>query len=242
MKEIFIARKAFDACLMISADLVDVFNSTGGCAVEHTPGIDRSQQRRRGFAVRTNHDPVGMQKVLDRGALAQELGVRDHVEQPPGHAVALDRAANPLVGVDRDCTLLHNHLVAGQRAGNLAGHRFHVGEIGIARLGLRRAHRDKDRLAVAGGLVKVRREADLGVAVSLQQLRQVLLVDQGVARFQGCHLVLVVVDADNVMADLGKTHCRDQAYITRTYDGDLNRFAHECPGRPDRSSEALPSV
>jgi hypothetical protein len=39
MKEIFSARNAFDACLMISADLVEVGSSGGGCAVEHDPGI-----------------------------------------------------------------------------------------------------------------------------------------------------------------------------------------------------------
>ena len=39
MNEIFSARKAFEACLMISADFVEVFSSGGGVAVEQHPGI-----------------------------------------------------------------------------------------------------------------------------------------------------------------------------------------------------------
>jgi hypothetical protein len=39
MNEIFSARKAFEACLMISADLVEVSSNGGGAATEQEPAI-----------------------------------------------------------------------------------------------------------------------------------------------------------------------------------------------------------
>ena len=182
---------------MISALLVEVSSSGGGAVAAHTPAIascalviaalgqrriDRRQHRRRALAVRSHHDPVRMQEVHDRRALAQKLRVRHHVEPLPRRAVALHRLPNPLVRVHRHRALFHDHRVLGQRPRNLARHRLHIGEIGIARLALRRAHRDKDRLRLARRLRQIGREPDLPVAIPPQQLRQMFLVDQRRAR------------------------------------------------------------
>ena len=87
-----------------------------------------------------------MKKVLDRRALAQELGIRSHVKERPRHAIALDGAADPVVGVDRHRALLDDDLVGVDGAGNLAGHRVDIGQIGIAGLALRGAYGDEDDL------------------------------------------------------------------------------------------------
>ena len=130
----------------------------------------------------------GCRKSCDGGAFAQELGVGDDVEEAAGDAVALDGAADPLVGVDGDGALLDDDLVAGERAGDLAGDGFDVGEIGVAGFGLRGADGDEDGVAVAGGLGEVGGEADLGVAVALEQLGEMVLMDEGVAGLRGRRL------------------------------------------------------
>ena len=90
MNEIFIARNAFDACLMISALFVEVISSGGGDCIEQSPAnrfgllvIGPGQAAHRSHsaaaaarsAVRAHHDAVRMQKVLHRRAFAQKLRV-----------------------------------------------------------------------------------------------------------------------------------------------------------------------
>ena len=75
MKEILVARKAFEAYLIISAD-VDVGD-------DHRPlerRVELEQRHRHLLAGRADDDAVGPEGVLDRRALAQELGVGDDVE------------------------------------------------------------------------------------------------------------------------------------------------------------------
>ena len=69
-------------------------------------------------------------------------------------------------------------------------------------------------------------EADAGVAEAFEEFGEVLLVDEGVAGLKGGDLALVVIDADDGVADLGETDGRDQADVTRPYHGDLNGLAH----------------
>ena len=188
--------------------------------------VDAAEQGGGRFGVGADDDAVGVQEVRDGGALAQELGVGDHVEEAAGDTVALEGAADPLVGVDRDGGFFDDDLVAGEGAGDLAGDGFDVGEVGVAGLGLGRADGDEDGVAGAGGLGEVGGETDAGVAVTLEQLREVVLVDEGVAGLEGGDLALVVIDADHAVADLGEADGRDQADVTRTNNCDLNGFAH----------------
>ncbi len=167
-----------------------------------------------------------MQKVLDCGALAQKLGVGDDIEEAAGNPVALDGAADPLVGVDRNRALFNDHLVTGQGARNLAGNRLNIGKIRVASLRLRRPHGDEDRLAAAGSLVQVGGEANPVVVVSLQQLGQMFLVDQHIAGLERRHLALIVVHAHYLVANLGKADRRNQANVPGTNHCYLNRFAH----------------
>jgi hypothetical protein len=225
MNEIFSARNAFDACLIISALLVEVSSSAGGRlrrADSRNPirlvvvlasgqrSIDPGQQLGRPLAVRSHHDPVRMQKVLYRRALAQKLRIGDHVEVLPPHPIALNHAANPLIGVDRHRALFNDDLVARNMARNLAGHGLYVGQVGIAGLGLRRAHRDKNGVALPRGLGQVGRELYTRVAIAMHQLRQVPFVDERIAAFERRDLQLVVVHADHRVAHLRKTHRRNQ--------------------------------
>jgi hypothetical protein len=112
-----------------------------------------------------------MEEVLDGGALAQELGVGDDVEEAAGDPVALDGAADPLVGVDRNGGLFDDDLVAGERARNLAGDGLDVGEVGVAGLRLRGADGDEDGVAESRWPREVGGEADPGCCGSAREVR-----------------------------------------------------------------------
>ena len=77
MNETFVARNAFDAYLIISADAGSV-TSTGAC-----DALVELADAHRGLRVLApDHDAIGVQEVVHGLALAQELGIRRD-----GHAV-----------------------------------------------------------------------------------------------------------------------------------------------------------
>ena len=201
-----------------------------GLTVVGTTGerrVDFGEQSRGGVA---DAAPTTMRSGWRKSWTAvpspQELGVGDDVEEAAGDAVALDGAPDPLVGVDGYGGLLHDDLVAGERAGDLAGDGLDVGKIGIATLRLGGTDGDEDRVALARGLGEVGGETDARVAIALEHLGKMLLVDQGVPGFERRDFALVIIDADDVVTNLSEAYGRDQADISRTNDCNLNSFAH----------------
>ena len=94
-----VARKALEAYLIVSAVAASV--TISGAWVR---GEERADPGRRGLVVGPDHDPVGVEAVVDGRALAQELGVRHHrdvgaVEEP------LDQQGRS----HRDRRLVHDH-------------------------------------------------------------------------------------------------------------------------------------
>ena len=176
--------------------------------------VDVGEDGGRARRVGAHDDAVGMQEVRDGGAFAKDLGVGDHVEEFACDAVALDHAANPLVGIDGHGRLFHDHLISGERTGDLAGDRFDIGEVGIASLGLRRADRDEDGLALARGLGQIGHKTNAAVQVTLEELGQVQLVDKSVAALQRVDLALVVIDADHIVTHLSEAHSGHKADVT----------------------------
>ena len=97
---------------------------------------------------------------------------------------------------------------------NLTGDGLDEREIRVAGLRLRRSHRDEDGFARLGRLGKIRRKPNAAVAIAPHQLRQVILVNEGVAIAQRRHLTFIVVDAQDVVAHLGEAHGCHKAHVT----------------------------
>ena len=113
--------------------------------------IDAPQDFGGTLGVSPHYDAVGMQKVDHRRAFTQELGVRDHIEAALRHAIAMQHAPYPLVGVHRHCALFHDDFVAVDGAGNLRDHGLYIGEISRAGITLRRTHCNEHSLALFHG-------------------------------------------------------------------------------------------
>ena len=146
----------------------------------------RCEQVGGGFAVGADDDAVGMEEVLDGGAFAQELGVGDHVEEAAGDAVALDGAADPLVGVDRDGAFFDDDLVAGQGRGRSRRRRLRRRRDRRRRFALRSADGDEDGFAFLDGGVEVGGEAEAAIEVQGEQLGQVAARRWGRRRQRAC--------------------------------------------------------
>ena len=124
-----------------------------------------------------DHDAVGKKKVGDGSAFAQELRVRSDVEGLRVGAVAQDDLANPLAGVNRNRALLDDDFVAVDGAGDFAGNRLDVGEVGVAAIGGRRADGDEDCRTGAHGFLQIVGKSEPLPAVAVQQFGQKVLVD-----------------------------------------------------------------
>ena len=107
MNEILVARKAFEAYLISSADL-DVGHENG--AADREQRVDVLEIAIASSSSRADDDPVGPHEVFDRRAFAQELGVRRDGELVT--AVLLRRSPRSARGADRHRGLRDDDLVA----------------------------------------------------------------------------------------------------------------------------------
>ena len=145
MNEILVARKAFAASLIISAEATSVRTiSPPSGAVDRLDLVGRPLVA----GVGADHHPVGVQEVLHRRALLQELRARDVGEVG---VVAADRPA----GARRDGALHDQRVLAVAR--ELRDHRLDPREVRVARVGRRSVHaaeeqpRGLERLGHLGG-------------------------------------------------------------------------------------------
>ena len=173
--------------------------------------------------VRADDDAVGAHEVLDRGAFLEEFRVRDDGEIAAEMALLLlldDRLLHLVGGADRHGGLRHHHLVALHVAADGARGGDHVLQIGRAVLARRGAHREKLQLAVRHARGDVGREAQPpGLLVALHDGLEAWLEDRNFSAVQAGDLVLVQVEAEDVVAGVREAGARDQADIAGTDDG-----------------------
>ena len=169
-------------------------------------------------ALVTDHDAVGVQEVLERRALLEELGA-GHVREAR-LAVLLERAPDRGARAHRHGRLHHQRVMVGRR--HRADHGVDRRQVGVARVGRRRADGDEQQPRV------LERGRDLGpevqaLAVSGHALGQPRLVDRDLAAFEPGDLVGIDVDAPDLAAELRKARRGDQSHVAGA--DDCNRFA-----------------
>ncbi|MNL11093.1 hypothetical protein D3C87_1319140 [compost metagenome] len=66
--------------------------------------------------------------------------------------------------------------------------------------------------------------------IGFHQFGQAWFVDRHHALFQRCDLGLVLVDTDDIMAEIGQTNARHQAHIARSHNCNLQRLISAARG------------
>ena len=145
MNEMRVASMALAAYLHSSA-LAQSITMTGA-PVRVNGAYSSRHHLAAALVVGADHHAIGLQEVVDGGALLQELRVADDAERVAG--LLAHHLAHLLGGPDRHRALVDDDLVAVHRAGHVAGDAEHVLEIGRAVLRLRGADGDEDDV---GGL------------------------------------------------------------------------------------------
>jgi hypothetical protein len=103
--------------------------------------VDFLEQVARALAFHAHHDAVGMRRVLDRRAFAQEFGIRGHVEIGVFAQVFQHGALEVLARLGRHGALLDQQAVARHVLRHLAADLLDVGHVGLAPHARRRARR-----------------------------------------------------------------------------------------------------
>ena len=223
MKVILVARKALAAYLISSA--VRRAGEHDRRLVEGQRPVDLAHHLARALVVGADHDAVGELEVADRRALAQEFRIGD--DRDVGRRLGLaDDPLDLVAGADRHGRFGDDHGEAVERGGDLARGGVDIGEVGMAVAApRRRADRDEHRVgfappAPARSVVKISRP---GLHVGGHQLVEARLEDRDLAALQRCDLAGVLVDAGDLVAEIGKAGAGHQADIARAD----HRDAHE---------------
>ena len=150
--------------------------------------------------VAADHDAIGVEEVVDRGALAEELRVGHD-----RHVGALQHPLDHPRRTDRHGRLVDHHRPRSQDRRDLTRCRLDVGEVGAAVLVLRRGHAQEHDVGVRRRARGADHEpqAPGGDGVG-DELVEPVLDDRDLPRFEPCHLVLVDVGADDVEPEMGE--------------------------------------
>ena len=171
----------------------------------------------------TEHDAVRVHAVIDAGPFAQELGVGDDPEGDAGigHCSTHD-VGDPIAGADRHSGLIDDDGGLVDAAGDFGRGRLDVSQVRLAALTRGCAHGDEDDLRILHRLVVGGSEAQPpGLVVAPHDLLQARLVDGQDALLQVVGLLLVTIQADDVVAQVGQASAGDQAHVADTDDTDV---------------------
>jgi hypothetical protein len=152
-------------------------------------------------------DAIGMKEVADGRALAKEFGVGSHAEARAVRVAPIDaeHAAQLLAGLRRDSAFLDDQLGRAGGRGDLARDIVDGGQIGVARVGGRRADADEDGVGRIDGIGAIRGEAQAaGGAGAFQDAVQARLVDGQAARVQGIDAVAIVIGGNDFVPGFGQ--------------------------------------
>ena len=166
------------------------------------------------FRFHPHNHPVGAHEIVDRRAFAQEFGVGGHVEVRV-RIGGQHRLGHLAVGADGDGGFGDDHGIAGERAADFGGGGHDIGEVGMAIAATgRRADGDKDRVGPRHRLGQIKGKGQPpGGDILGHEVFQTWLEDRHFARPQPVDLGGVLVNADDLMAEIRKADPRNQADI-----------------------------
>src|SRR5688572_11614868 len=187
--------------------------------------VERAQQLRRARVVGSDHDPVRLHEIRHGRAFLEELRVRDHVELEVHAALtqrALDASVHLVRSADRHGRLVDNDPELRHVPADGLGDREHVRQVRRTVLLRRRADGDELEEAVADPGHGVGRELEPAlVEAATDELLEPGFVDRDLTLLQTCDLRRVDIDAQDLVAHVGKAGAGHQPDVTRTKYGNF---------------------
>src|SRR5205085_11429954 len=150
-------------------------------------------------------------------SFAKIFGVADEVELGAMLVIALDRVPHFVAGLYRHRALVDDDAIAGEHAGDFARHFLDETQVDAAVGLLRRRHGDKNDLRIIDAFLEAAgKPKPMRRNVAMHDFLETGFVDRDLAGLERLHFARIVVDANDVVADIGKTSARDKANVTGT--------------------------
>ena len=196
------------------------------CLVEEQRAIDFTHDVARAFIFAADDDAVGALEVANRRAFAEEFGVGNDGDMLATRHFG-DDALDLVTRADGNGRFGHDDTVVRQLLTNLLGGGIDIAEVGMAVTAPRRgANRDEDGVDAINALGKVGGEAEAtGGDVGGDERFEAGFKDRHPPREQRVNLALILVNADDGMAEIGKAGSRHQADIACSDHGNLHRVS-----------------
>jgi hypothetical protein len=169
-------------------------------------------------AVATENNAVGIQKVGNSSAFAQELRIGGYAKTCRIGSVAVEDARNPFVGAHGNGALHYHEPEAVHRVRDVAAHGVKYRNIGLAVFAGRRAYRDKHHCGIFQSVGQRGREPQAFAFVPGKKFGKKRLVEDGLAALKRRDSGIVAIDRNDVMPDFGKASCCDKPDVARTND------------------------
>src|SRR5665213_2919378 len=171
----------------------------------------------------TDDDAVGVHQIADGKTFAQKFGIADHVKFRLRRAITLDGLGNFFAGLDRHRAFVHDDFVFRHGGGDVARDALNIAQVHRA-VGLRRrGHGDENDLGILHAFSRAVREGKPSDGdIFLDEFFQAGFVNGNATGLEHFYFGRVIVHADDMVADLGKTGSRDQSNIAGANDGELH--------------------
>ena len=179
--------------------------------------VQRRHLERRGLVVAADDHTVGLEEVLYRGTLAEELGIGDDL-----HVGSAEHSFDDLRAADRHRRLVDDDGLVRQHRTDLSGRGLDVAEVGRAVLALRCRHAQEGDVAVLCGVGRTEHERQPSAGDALfDQFLQTELDDRDHAVAEALDLDRIDVGAHHLVTHVGEACPGGEAHVPGPDDGDL---------------------
>ena len=169
------------------------------------------------LALRSNHDAIRMHQIGNRTAFTQKLRITNNIELCAVAIVSLDRFSHFFACLYRHRALVDNYPIVSHYPRDFPRDFLEKTKIDIAIWLLGSGNGDKNDLRVVHAFLDAAGETQsLGGDIAMNYFFKAGLIYRHVAALQQFDLLRVVIDANDVMADIGEARTGHKTNVTRT--------------------------
>src|SRR5260370_29581897 len=181
----------------------------------HERLINLLHQGQRAIAIRSDNDSIWIHQVGDSASFPEKFRIADHIKINACLVISSDSFGHLFPGFDRNGALVDDDAIFLEYVGDLACNSFDVGEVNAA-VWLRWSGAcNENNLGMLNAIFHAVRESHPARGnVALNDFLQSAFVHRYMPDPQGVDLSLVVVHADNTMADIGQAGTSHQTDIS----------------------------
>jgi len=160
-----------------------------------------------------------MHQVMNGAAFAKKFGVTNDVKLRAATVVTFDCFGDTLSCFHRHGTFVDNYSIVGEHVCDLAGNLFDEAKINLSVRLRRGGNCDENDLGIVDSFTNAAAEAQtVGRDVAMDDLLQPGLINRDPAGLEGFDFFFIVVDANDIVSDVGEAGAGNETYIAGADD------------------------